>query len=326
VTTASIAQIRIIDLRWRCCADTVMEAVRAIPGVREAELDYPSGVLALELDGLSASEQSVRAAIRAGGYQTADDDLTPSARQLAHTTNMTPVTCCTGADRMQYELPHSTARHAHKDPAQYPHGGHGGMDHDMSDPTMAAAMEHDMRNRFVVALVLTIPVIIFSPLGYDTLGIRPVHSLTARNLIALVPATPVVFYAGWVFIAGAYTSLRNRALNMSVLVATGVLSAWGGVRRCCSPARTRSSTAAAMLVTFVLFGRWMEMKSRRGTSDSLRALFDIVPPTATVIRAGRDVEVSTADIVVDDLVRLRQATRFPSTGSSPRGRARWTKA
>ena len=58
------------------------------------------------------------------------------------------------------------------------------MDHDMSNPTMAAAMEHDMRNRFFLALVLTIPVIIFSPLGYDTLGIQPVHSLTARNVIA----------------------------------------------------------------------------------------------------------------------------------------------
>jgi Cu2+-exporting ATPase len=96
------------------------------------------------------------------------------------------------------------------------------MDHDMSDPAMAAAMEGDMRNRFLVALVLTIPVIVFSPLGYTTLGIRPVHSLAVRNVIALVGSTPVVFYAGWVFIGGAYTSLRHRSLNMSVLVATGV--------------------------------------------------------------------------------------------------------
>ena len=39
-----------------------------------------------------------------------------------------------------------------------------------------------------------------------------------------------------------------------------------------------------MLVTFVLFGHWMEMRSRRGTNDALRALFDLVPPQATVIR------------------------------------------
>jgi Cu2+-exporting ATPase len=49
--------------------------------------------------------------------------------------------------------------------------------------------------------------------------------------------------------------------------------------------------AATMLVTFVLFGHWVEMKSRKGTSDSLRALFDIVPPTATVIRDGEEIEL-----------------------------------
>ena len=48
-----------------------------------------------------------------------------------------------------------------------------------------------------------------------------------------------------------------------------------------------------MLVTFVLFGHWMEMKSRRGTSDALRALFDLVPPTARVLRDGKEVEVPT---------------------------------
>ena len=63
--------------------------------------------------------------------------------------------------------------------------------------------------------------------------------------------------------------------------------------------------AAAMLVTFVLFGHWMEMKSRKGTSESLRALLDLVPPTATVVRDGREVEVPTAEIVVADVVVLR---------------------
>jgi Cu2+-exporting ATPase len=188
------------------------------------------------------------------------------------------------------------------------------MDHDMSDPTMAAAMEHDMRNRFFVALVLTIPVIIFSPLGYDTLGIRPVHSLTARNLIALVLSTVVVFYAGWVFIGGAYTSLRSRALNMSVLVATGVLAAWAGSVALLVAGEDTFFDAAAMLVTFVLFGHWMEMKSRRGTSDSLRALFDIVPPTATVIRDGTELELPTAEIVVGDLIRLRPGDKVPVDG------------
>jgi Cu2+-exporting ATPase len=292
----------------------VLEAVRAIRGADHAALDYASGRLRVELDSQFASETDVRRAINSAGYRTSDEAGSTSTGQLAHTADMTPVTGCTLRDRMQYELPHSAARHAHKDPADYPDGGHGGMDHDMSDPTMAAAMERDMRNRFFVALVLTVPVIIFSPLGYNTLAIRPVHSLTARNLIGLVLSTPVIFYAGWVFIGGAYTSLRSRALNMSVLVATGVLAAWAGSVALTIAGQDTFFDAATMLVTFVLFGHWMEMKSRRGTSDSLRALFDIVPPTATVIRDGEEVELPTSEIMVGDQVRLRPGDKVAVDG------------
>lgn len=188
------------------------------------------------------------------------------------------------------------------------------MDHNMSDPSTAAAMERDMRNRFFVALVLTIPVIVFSPLGYNTFAIRPVHSETVRNAIALVLSTPVLWYAGWIFIGGAYTSLRSRALNMSVLVATGVLAAWAGSVALTVLGEQTFFDAATMLVTFVLFGHWMEMKSRKGTSDSLRALFDIVPPSATVIRDGREIELATSDIVVGDQVRLRPGDKVPVDG------------
>jgi Cu2+-exporting ATPase len=95
------------------------------------------------------------------------------------------------------------------------------------------------------------------------LAIRRVHSLTVRNLTALVLSTPVVFYAGWFFIGG-YTSLRNRALNMSVLVATGVLAAWAGSVALTIAGQDTFFDAATMLVTFVLFGHWMEMKKPQG--------------------------------------------------------------
>src|SRR4029453_4288861 len=215
---------------------------------------------------------------------------------------------------MQYEMPHTRAQEAHREPAEHPGGGMGGMDHDMSDPVMAAAMERDMRARFLIALVLPIAVIVFAPLGYDTLAIRPVDSLAARNLIGLVLSAPVVWYAGWIFIAGAYTSLRSRALNMSVLVATGVLVAWLGSVALTILGEDTFFDAPVMLVTFVLFGHWLEMRARRGTTDSLRALFDVVPPTATVLRDGRELELRTSEIVVGDLVRVRPGDKLSVDG------------
>ncbi len=191
---------------------------------------------------------------------------------------------------------------------------HSGMSHDMSDPVMAKAMEADMRNRFFVALILTIPVILYSPLGQSLLHVTLPTPIPV-NWLLFILTTPIVFWAGWIFVGGAFSALRARQLDMSVLIATGVLTAYlfsayitftGG-----------SDTfydAAAMLVTFVLFGHWMEMRSRKGTTESLRALFDLVPPQATVIRDGKEVQVNTADVVVGDLIRIRPGDKLPVDG------------
>lgn len=72
--------------------------------------------------------------------------------------------------------------------------------------------------------------------------------------------------------------------------------------------------AAAMLITFVLFGHWMEMKSRRGTSDSLRALFDLVPPQARVIRNGEEMLIASTEVAVGDIVILKPGDKVPVDG------------
>ena len=111
-----------------------------------------------------------------------------------------------------------------------------------------------MRNRFIFALILTIPTVLLSSLGMNLLGIRLISPETA-NWAMLVISTPIVWWAGWPFISGAIQSLRYRALNMSVLIATGVLAAWGfSVLMTILAAGETFYEAAAMLVTFVLFG------------------------------------------------------------------------
>jgi len=307
--------IGVEDLRCTCCAEDVLEAVRELAGVRSAELDYQRAELQVDYDPAAVETEAVRDAVRARGYRCEGDPGTSSTGQLAHTAQLASITCGTKCDRMQYELPHTRGRDDHQDPAhEAADEGHGGMSHDMSDPTMAAAMERDMRNRFFVALLLTIPVILLSPLAVNTFGIELLDSEDARNWLMLVISAPVVWYAGWIFIGGAWTSLRNRALNMAVLVATGVLAAWLASVLLTLAGEETFFEAAVMLVTFVLFGHWMEMKSRKGTSDSLRALFDIVPPSATVIRDGVELELPTSEIVVGDVVRLKPGDKVPVDG------------
>ncbi len=205
----------------------------------------------------------------------------------------------------------------HVDHAAMEHGSgghHGGMSHDMSDPAMAAAMERDMRNRFVVALLLTIPTVLYSPLGRNFFSVNLPTPIPSA-LIMLLLSTPVVFWSGWIFISGSYHALRSKTLDMSVLIATGVLAAYGASVVLMTLGEDEVFfEAAAMLVTFVLFGHWMEMKSRKGTTDALRALFDLVPPTATVVRDGQEVEVPTAEILAGDVVKLRPGDKIPVDG------------
>jgi Cu2+-exporting ATPase len=193
------------------------------------------------------------------------------------------------------------------------------MGHDMSDPGMAAAMERDMRTKFFIALPLTILTVLYAPLGMNLFGVRlPTFGLDL-NLIMLVLSTPVVFYSGWMFIAGAYQSLRRGMLNMSVLIATGVLAAYLFSLLITFIGGESFFEAAAMLITFVLFGHWMEMRSRRGTNEALRALFDLVPPQATVLRDGQELIIPSSDVQVNDIVVLKPGDKVPVDGEVTEG-------
>ncbi len=190
-------------------------------------------------------------------------------------------------------------------------------DHEMAmtNPQMAKQMEQDMRHRFWVSFLLSIPILLYSPVGEKVLGLI-LPSPIPINWLLLILTTPIVFWTGSIFITGTYYSLKARKLNMSVLIATGVLAAYlfSVLLTVIRPGAETFYEAAALLVTFVLFGHWMEMKSRRGTSDALRALFDLVPPQAKVIRDDREITIPSAEIVHDDIVVLRPGDKVPVDG------------
>jgi Cu2+-exporting ATPase len=197
--------------------------------------------------------------------------------------------------------PGQAPKHAHHD--------HAAM---MSDPAMAKQMEKDMARRFWISLALTIPVVLAT--GHLP-GMPMLVEPPLSNWIALALTTPVVFWCGSIFLTGTVVALSRRKLDMSVLIATGVLAAYlSSVYLTVISYPAAYFDAAAMLVTFVLFGHWMEMKSRRGTSDALRALFDLVPPQARVVRNGSEVMVATSDVVVGDTIRLLPGEKVPVDG------------
>jgi len=193
------------------------------------------------------------------------------------------------------------AEHAHGHGA----GGHAGMS--------MQNMVRDMRNRFLVALAFTIPIVIWSPVGETVFGSMPTVPFGLdMELWQLLLSLPVVLYASSIFFTGALTALRARTLDMMVLVAVAI-----GVGWLYSVAATFFIEgevfyeAAAMLASFVLLGHWFEMRARGGANDAIRALLDLAPPMAVVIRNGEPVEVPTAEVEVDDLLLVRPGAKVP---------------
>ena len=184
-------------------------------------------------------------------------------------------------------------------------------------------MVRDMRNRFLVALVLAIPVFLYSPLATEVFDLRlPTPFHVSNALLLFILSTPAVVWSGQIFFVGAYRALRHRTLDMSVLVALSVGSGYVfSVAATFLFAGEVFYEASVVLLAFVLFGHWLEMRARAGASQAIRALLDLAPPKATVIRNGQPLEVPTADVVVGDIVLIRPGDKIPVDGEVVEGRS-----
>lgn len=190
-----------------------------------------------------------------------------------------------------------------------------GMEHaGLAGREMAAMMERDIRNKFWFAFIFTLPIIAYSPMGEMIFGVQLPAPISAPWLL-LILTTPVFFYSGWIFLYSSYKALQQKTVNMAVLIAVGIIAAYGfSIVLTLTDSADSYYEAAAMLITFVLFGHWMEMKSRRGTTDALQALMNLVPAQARVVRDGKEVTVPTAEVKIGDMLVLKPGDKVPVDG------------
>jgi Cu2+-exporting ATPase len=188
------------------------------------------------------------------------------------------------------------------------HGGHGEMS--MED------MVRDMRNRFLVAAIFSVPILLWSPIGRDVFGFDVAAPLGLRDDVwMLLLSLPVFFYSSFIFFDGAVRALRARTLDMMVLVAVAIGAGWlYSLGVTLTGGGEVFYEAATVLAAFVLLGHWFEMRARGGANDAIRSLLDLAPPKALVVRNGETVEVPTSDIVVGDVLVVRPGAKVPVDG------------
>ncbi|MBI1620515.1 heavy metal translocating P-type ATPase [Aquamicrobium zhengzhouense] len=192
----------------------------------------------------------------------------------------------------------------------------------------------DMRRRFWIGLVLTIPVFMLE-MGGHLIGLDHLISQRNSNWVQLVLATPVVLWAGWPFFQRGWQSLVNRSLNMFTLIAMGTGAAWiysmvAVLMPGIFPDAFRQHDdsvavyfeAAAVITVLVLLGQVLELRARESTSGAIRALLDLAPKTARLIRDdGTEEEVALDSVHVGDRLRVRPGEKVPVDGEVLEGRS-----
>ncbi|MGH9810688.1 MAG: heavy metal translocating P-type ATPase, partial [Terriglobia bacterium] len=191
------------------------------------------------------------------------------------------------------------------------------MAHEMGHgPSMdMQAMVRDMRNRFWVALIFSVPIFVYSPMGSMFTPPEPPFGLDL-NVFLFFLASAAILYPAWPFIVGAVRALRNGVLNMAVLVllsvGTGYLFSVGATFFF---EGQQFYEASAVLLVFILLGHWLEMRARAGASEAIRALLNLAPPLAMVLRNGREVEIPTAEVLVGEMIVIRPGNKIPVDGT-----------
>jgi P-type Cu+ transporter len=135
--------------------------------------------------------------------------------------------------------------------------------------------------------------------------------------------TPVQFIGGWTFYAGAWNAIRTRSINMDFLIALGTSVAYAySVAVVFFPdalpvkvdERDVYFEVSAIIIAFVLLGKYMEEIIKKNSSAAVRKLLDLRPAVAHVIREGREMEISAESVMVDEMLVVRPGERVPTDG------------
>ena len=289
----------------------VEKRLARLPGVRHVEVNYVAGSATVEYDETVTDLKTIKTEIHECGYHC-QGEMLPKHVCIPED----PPGAIVSSGEIILQRSQAEAEHAkHAEHTGSAHNGHvmehEGMKHESMD---MQAMVRDMRNRFWICLIFSIPIFVYSPMGMKFIALEPPFGMDL-NLFLFFLASAAIAYPVWPFVKEAYMAIKNGVLNMAVLVVlsvgTGYLFSIGATFFFKG---AQFYEAAAVLLVFILLGHWLEMRARAGASEAIRTLLDLAPPVATVIRDGREVELPTAEVVVGDIVLIRPGNKIPVDG------------
>lgn len=195
--------------------------------------------------------------------------------------------------------------------------------HQNKENTERNKSEHDLRQKqnLLLSALLSLP-LVYTMLGHLPGGLAlPVPHVLMNPWIQLALAFPVQFYIGWPFYEGAYKSLKNKSANMDVLVALGTSAAFffsvlESIRSLIYPTYKPHLyfETSAVLITLILFGKWLEAKAKGKTTEALSHLLRLQAKHATILTNGLERQVPIEEVQAGDILVVRPGEKIPVDG------------
>ncbi len=199
-------------------------------------------------------------------------------------------------------------------------GGHGHEDHAAYDKH-AGHRTSSFLKKFWISLVLTVPIFFYSEMARMAFGIRG-PEFSGWQYVLLLAGSVIYFYGGLVFLVGAYREVRARLPGMMTLIAIAISAAYiysllsvltGGMHELLFE--------LGSLITIMLLGHWIEMKSVQGAQGALKELSRLLPDQAEVVRGNSTTIVPLSELVVGDIVLVKPGSKIPADGTVVEGRS-----
>jgi Cu+-exporting ATPase len=323
--------LRIKGMHCATCVDTVRDALSSIEGVSDVRVNLATEKASFVYEPRLVSMETIENVVKESGYEVAKDELTLTIGGMH---------CATCAITVQDSLKKVPGVFNAKVNFAL---GRASVDFDASIASKDAlkravedsgykvleiqgvmaeqiAREKELKEgatALLVAAVFSIPVALISM----TYGLWPSGLLSegAVNYVLLALSTPVQFYAGLRYYRGTYWAFRNRRANMDTLVVLGTTAAYlYSLIVTVDPGLVAAPSVyfdtSAVIITLVLAGKYLELRSRGATSQAIVKLMNLQPPKATVLKDNLETEVGAEDLVEGDVVLVRPGERIPVDG------------
>ena len=327
--------IRIDGMSCADCARTAEQALKAIPGLHDANVNFTMATAYVHPG--SADIPSLAAALEDKGFQAR------IAKANLSITGMHCTSCISAIEKVLKEQPGilsaivnpaaGTAVIEHFEGATTPAAlakivTHIGYPTQSSDSIMEKSFMDDnadisnTRYKAIIACILAFPVFLIEMSGHAMHGVHEtIYMSVGQNIYWLLQflfATTALAWPGRDFLFRGIPALFRMNPDMNSLVALGTLAAWGySTVSLFAPSFLPENAAEVyfestlVIIALILVGRWLEARAKGRAGEAIRRLIGLKPMTATVRRNDRDIEISVEKIMVGDIILVRPGERFP---------------